>query len=203
MSGRLDSVRAMTPQNPDYPVRLDIDYPPRLSRLLIFVKGLLAIPHEIALVFLGIGAFVVYVISWWAVLITGRYPEGMFNFMVGVMRWGARVGAYVYLLTDKYPPFSLEDDPSYPIRVQAEYPPTIARWRPLVNWLLVIPAGIALSVLFIVGFVAIFIGWFAILITGRFPETLFNAVVVMMRWSLRVNLFHYWMTERYPPFVWA
>src|SRR5436305_1358877 len=86
-------------------------------------------------------AYVVEVISWFAVIITGRYPEGMFNYMVGVMRWGTRVAAYVYLTTDRYPPFSLEDDREYPVRLNVEYPAHIARWRPLVNWLLVIPTS--------------------------------------------------------------
>ena len=96
----------MTLQNPEYPVRLEVEYPERLSRLLIFVKWLLAIPHFIALTLLGIGAFVAAIIGWFAVLFTGRWPEGLFNYIVGVMRWGARVGAYIYLLTDRYPPFT-------------------------------------------------------------------------------------------------
>src|ERR1700686_2435753 len=133
----------MTPENPDYPVRLEIDYPPRLSRLLIFVKGLLLIPHYIALLVLGIGAFFVLVASWFAVLFTGRYPRGMFDYMVGVLRWGSRVGAYQFLMTDVYPPFSLEDDRNYPVRLEVDYPEQIARWRPLVHWLLVYPAAIA------------------------------------------------------------
>jgi hypothetical protein len=182
---------------------VEIDYPPTLSRLLIFVKWLLAIPHWIVLFVLGIGAYVVWIISFFAVLFTGRYPEGMFNFMVGVMRWGVRAGAYVLLLTDKYPPFSLADDPSYPVRLEVDYPPKIARWRPLVHWLLGYPVGIALYLFFLVGFIGVFIGWFAILITGRFPQTLFNWVVVMLRWTIRSSVYNYWMTERYPPFVWA
>jgi hypothetical protein len=193
----------MPPPNPDYPARLDVDYPERLSRLLIFVKWLLAFPHYIALTFLGIGALVVAIISWFAVLFTGRYPEGMFDFMVGVQRWGVRVGAYVLLLTDKYPPFSLEDDPSYPVRLEVDYPEGIARWRPLLHWLLVYPVAIALYLFFFLGFGAALLGWFAILFTGRLPRGLFNAIVVMLRWTVRHNVYYYWMVERYPPFVWA
>jgi hypothetical protein len=151
-------------------------------------------------------AIVVYVallISWFAVIILGRYPEGLFNFLVGFQRWTARVAAYVLLLTDKYPPFSLEDDPRYPVRLQIDYPPRIARWRPLVHWLLAIPALIAAAVLGIVGFFAVIIAWFAILFTGRYPESLFRAVTIALRWNARVNTYYYWMVERYPPFVWA
>ena len=97
----------MTPENPDYPLRLDVDPPEQLSRLLIFVKWLLAIPHYFALFFLGIGAYVVGILSFFAVLITGEYPEGIRDFVVGVTRWSLRVQAYVGLLTDEYPPFQL------------------------------------------------------------------------------------------------
>ncbi len=193
----------MTPPNPAYPLRLEIEYPDHLSRLLIFVKGLMVIPHYICLLFLGIGAWLAMIVSWFAVLFTGRYPEGLFNFMVGVMRWGVRVIAYQFLLTDRYPPFSLEDDPGYPVRLEVDYPASISRWRPLVNWLLVIPASIAGALILLVGYLAVIVAWFAILITGRIPQGLFNTVAVALRWGLRVNVFSYWMTEAYPPFVWA
>jgi Domain of unknown function (DUF4389) len=193
----------MTTPNPAYPVRLDVDYPDRLSRLLIFVKWLLAVPHYIALFFLAIGAYVVIVISWFAVIITGRYPQGMFDYIVGFLRWGVRVSAYVFLMTDKYPPFSLADDPSYPVRLEIDYPERIARWRPLIHWLLVIPAAIAASLILLLAYICVFIAWFAILITGRFPQGMFDVVEIAFRWLMRVDAFQYWMTEPYPPFVWA
>ncbi len=193
----------MIPPNPAYPARLEIDQPQRLSRLLIFVKWLLAIPHFIALFFLGIGAYVVLILSAFAVLITGNYPEGMFNFMVGVLRWGLRVGAYLCYMTDAYPPFSLEDDPNYPVRVLVDFPTHVARWRPFVNWLLVIPIAIGAAIIGLGAYVCVFIAWFAILVTGGYPEGLFNFVTVALRWGLRTNVFHYFMTEDYPPFVWA
>lgn len=193
----------MTPHNPEYPVRLEIDHPDGLSHLLPLVKWLLAIPHLIALLLLGIGAYVVLIISFFAVLITGAYPVAMFNYLVGFERWRARVSAYLLLETDKYPPFSLDDDPSYPVRLQVDYPERVARWRPLVNWLLAIPALIGAAIIGIVAYVAVIIAFFAILFTGRYPKGLFEAVTIALRWSARVTLFSYWMTERYPPFVWA
>ena len=90
-----------------YPVRFDIEYPEQLSRWLIFVKWLLAIPHFIVLMFLYIAAFVAWFIAWLAVLFTGRFPRGLFDFIVGVVRWNYRVNAYTNLLRDDYPPFSL------------------------------------------------------------------------------------------------
>ncbi len=193
----------MTPPNPDYPVRVEIDDPQRLSRLLPLVKWLLAIPHYIALWVLGIGASVVLFISWFAVLITGRYPPGMFNFLVGFERWRLRVSAYLLLQTDQYPPFSLDDDPSYPVHLQVDYPERIARWRPLLNWLLAIPALIGVAVLGIIAYIGVFIAFFVILFTTRYPQGLFDVVTIAERWYVRTITFSYWMTEAYPPFVWA
>jgi hypothetical protein len=80
----------------------------KLSRLLIFVKWLLVIPHYFVLLFLSIGAYVVLIIDFFAVLFTGAWPEGLRNYPVGVLRWSYRVSAYTYLVTDQYPPFSLD-----------------------------------------------------------------------------------------------
>ena len=84
-----------------------MDYPERLSRWLIFVKWLFVIPSMIVLMLLGVVYYVVLLIAWFAILITGRHPKGLFNFGVGVIRWSFRINAYSYLMTDKYPPFSL------------------------------------------------------------------------------------------------
>jgi hypothetical protein len=91
-----------------YPVVYNIDYPEHLSRWKWLFKWLLAIPHFIALAILGIGVYVVVFIAWLAIIFTGHYPRGMFNFVVGVMRWAQRVMTYLYLMTDAYPPFSME-----------------------------------------------------------------------------------------------
>lgn len=90
------------------PARLSIDYPQDLNRWLPLVKWLLAVPHYFALLFLFLGAFFVWFASFFAILFTGRYPEGMRNYVVGVMRWFNRVNAYVCLMTDQYPPFSMQ-----------------------------------------------------------------------------------------------
>ena len=95
------------PPSPPYDVSLEIAYPSELNRWLPLVKWFLAIPHYIALFFVGIAAFFVHVFAFFAVLFTGRYPRGAFEFVIGVLRWGYRVAAYVQLMTDAYPPFSL------------------------------------------------------------------------------------------------
>jgi Domain of unknown function (DUF4389) len=95
-------------------VRLEINYPnveTELARGMPLVKWFLAIPHYVVLFFLGIAAFVSVIIAWFAILFTGRYPRSLFDFVMGVQRWGLRVAAYAFLLvTDKYPPFSLQDE---------------------------------------------------------------------------------------------
>jgi hypothetical protein len=93
----------------EYPVTLDVEYDENLSRWQIFVKWLLAIPHLLVLAVLGIAVSIVVLIAFFAILFTGRYPRGMFDFVVGTMRWYVRVNAYAFwLMTDRYPPFSLK-----------------------------------------------------------------------------------------------
>ena len=190
--------------NVDYAVRLDADYytePP--NRLTTFFRFFLVIPQYIVLVFLGIALLVVGVVAAFATLFTGRYPRSMFDFMTGVIRWSARVVAYLLLVTDRYPPFSLADDPSYPVRVEFDYPEHIARWRPFVNWILAIPFAYAAGAV-LYGAYAVAIGaWFVILFQRRFPEGMFSFVVIALRWTMRQNVYQLWMTERYPPFEWA
>lgn len=97
------------PQAAGYPVKVHFQYPEKLSRGLIFVKILLIIPHIIVLYVLGLCAGIVSFIAWWAILFTGRYPKGLWDFTTGVIRWQTRVASYMYLQHDAYPPFSLQD----------------------------------------------------------------------------------------------
>jgi hypothetical protein len=146
---------------------------------------------------------IAWIVSFFAVLFTGRYPRALFDFNAGAFRWSQRVMDYVLLSTDEYPPFSLEDHPNYPVRVQFEYPERIANWRPLVQWLLAIPYVIVATMLLYIWYVVIFIAWFAILFTGRYPQSLFDFGIVAQRWYLRGNAYAYWMTDRYPPWAWG
>ena len=100
------------PPSPIYPAGLEVTYPSELNRWLPLVKWLLAIPHYIVLAFVAFGAFFVSIYAFFAVLFTGRFPRGAFDYMVGTLRWLYRVAAYVHLMTDTYPPFTLQDDPS-------------------------------------------------------------------------------------------
>ncbi len=184
---------------PGYPAQFDVEYPDELSRLLIFIKFLLAIPHLLILYALSGVLSVITIIAFFAVLFTTRYPEGLFKIAVGVMRWQANVYAYILLLRDEYPPFSWEAG-EYPVTLEVEYPDTLNRWLPLIKWLLIIPNLIVFFLVMIVGFLLIFVAWFAILFTGKFPRGMFDFVAGMMRWSLRVNAYTYFMRDEYPPF---
>jgi Domain of unknown function (DUF4389) len=191
------------PPSPDHPVRVEIAYPAELNRWLPLVKWLLVIPHFIVLFFVAIGAFFVAVFAFFAVLFTGRWPRGAFDYLVGTFRWAYRVVAYFHLMVDAYPPFSLADDPDYPVRLEIEYPEHFDRWRPLVQWLLAIPYLFIAGVLYWLTGVLSFIAFFTILFTKQIPRGLFELMVPGLRWNLRGNAYAYFMTDRYPPFVWG
>jgi hypothetical protein len=190
---------------PIYPVRTDVRYQDEYSRWLPLVKWLLGIPHWIALFFLAIGAFFALIGAFFAVLFTGRYPEGIFNFMVGFWRWGMRVAAYTLLLVDPYPPFSLADDPSYPVRFNVDYPPDgkIARWRALFAWVPVIPQLLIASIVLFVAYVLEIVAFFAILFTKKLPRGIFDFIVNAFRYQNRANAYAYYLTEKYPGFTWG
>jgi hypothetical protein len=185
----------------EYPARFDVEYPERLSRWKIFVKWLLAIPHFIIVYLLQIVAYVMVFIAFFAILFTKRWPRGMFDFMVQIQRW--TMNTVVYALTlqrDEYPPFSGEAG-EYPVRLEIDYDEDLSRWLIFVKWLLILPHVIVLTFLAIAAYVVVFIAFFAILFTGRYPRGMFDFVTGVIRWALRVYAYGHWLTtDRYPPF---
>ncbi len=206
-----------------YPVRVTGRLDPGVSRGLWLVKWLLLIPHLVVLVFLGIAYWVLTVVAFVAILATGHYPRAIFGFNVGVLRWGWRVAFYGYGAngTDRYPPFTLADVPDYPARLEVDYPQRLSRGKALVQWwLLAIPHYLVLAffvgsagtivgrvnVTGAIGFdgglvtVLVLIAAVALLFTGRYPRGIFDAVLGMNRWVLRVGAYVSLMTDAYPPF---
>src|ERR1700753_1513490 len=112
-----------------HPIGIEIDHSAKLGRLSTFFRGILWIPHYFVLLFLYIGFAITTVLAWFAILFTGRYPEGLWNYGLGVHRWQLRVASYILLQTDRYPPFSTADIADYPVRLIAAPPARIHRWR--------------------------------------------------------------------------
>ncbi len=185
-----------------YPLAFDVEHPEQLSRWLIFIKWLLAIPHIIILYGLSVAVSVMTFIAFFAILFTKRYPQELFRFAVNVNRWSANLTAYVYLMRDEYPPFSWEPG-RYPVVYDVEYPEQLSRWLIFVKWLLALPHIIILSFLYLGLFLALVAAWFAILFTRRFPESLFKFAVGVYRWNLRVNAYSSLLRDEYPPFSMA
>ncbi|MDT3441093.1 MULTISPECIES: DUF4389 domain-containing protein [unclassified Pseudofrankia] len=190
---------------PAYPVRIDAAPGPdsELSRWLWLVKWVLAIPHAIVLFFLWIAALVLSIGAFFAILFTGRYPRAVFSFNVGVLRWSWRVNYYSYgaLATDRYPPFTLGEVPDYPARLSVAYPDRLSRGLVLVkSWLLAIPHYLIVGRLgnALAGLLTLFAG-VIMLFTGRYPQSVYDLVLGLRRWALRVCGYAMLMTDSYPP----
>jgi hypothetical protein len=211
----------------EYPARLEIDYPEKLDKLTTLLRLIWMIPIAIILGLVsaagqtvtntitvneagevlhraqqtsgGIAAGLAAATAL-MILFQQRYPRWWFDFARELTRFGARVGAYVALLTDKYPS-TVEEQA---VHLDVDYPEVktdLNRWYPLFKWLLAIPHYIILAFLAVGAFFAVIFAWFAILFTGKYPKGLFDFVVGVGRWNLRVAAYAFLLvTDRYPPF---
>jgi hypothetical protein len=204
-----------------YPLRLEGRLDPQLSRWLWLVKWLLVLPHVVVLALLWIAFALLTVVALVAVVVTGRYPRGIFDFNVGVLRWTWRVGFYSYdaLGTDRYPPFTLADVPDYPARLDVAYPESLSRGLALIKWwLLALPHYLVVAVFAggawtawarhddwgwsgggLISLLAVIAG-VVLLFTGRYPRAIYDFVLGMNRWVFRVVAYAALMTDAYPPF---
>ncbi len=215
---------ALSP-SPVHPVELTAWLDPQLSRWQWLVKWFLAIPHFVVLVFLWMAFVVLTLVAAVAIVATGRYPRGIFDFNVGVLRWSWRVSYYATtggIGTDRYPPFSLQPEPGDAAHLDIAYPDTLSRGLVFVKWLLAIPHLVIVAVLAgtsirwlaadgdRVGFdftggggllgILVLITGIVLLFTGRYPAALFDLIVGLNRWIYRTIAYVALMTDTYPPF---
>lgn len=185
------------PAAPDYAARLQIDYPEQLDRLTTLLRLIWVIPIGIVAASINASLSIPTLLM---ILFRQRYPRWWFDFSLELSRFSTRIGAYLMLLTDRYP--STEDEQS--VHLDLDYPDAkrdLNRWLPLVKWILALPHYIVLAILIVLAFFAVVIAWFAILFTGRYPRGLFDFVVGVNRWGLRVNAYAFLLvTDEYPPF---
>ncbi len=188
-----------------FPLQLDLEAPDTIARWRPLVNWLLAIPQLIVLYGLGIVQGIIWILAFFAILFTGRMPDSFFGFITMTHRYQWRVTSFLLFMRESYPPFEFStvgpDPGDDPARVSVEPAPTLSRGLIFVKWLLAFPHYIVLFVLGIAAYVVVIIGFFAVLITGKWPESLRNFVVGVVRWSTRVNLYIYLVTDTYPPFT--
>ncbi len=211
---------AFPPPVAPYPARLNIEYPEKLDQLSTAFRVILIIPIAVIFSIITSGstntvqtqggewvqtssggiASTLFMATLLMILFRQRYPRWWFDFGLELARFGMRVGAYLVLLTDKYPSTVEHQD----ISLEIDYPDVerdLKRWMPLVKWILVIPHMFVLFFLSIAAFFSVIIAWFAILFTGRYPRGLFDFVLGVGRWALRVYAYAFLLvTDRYPPF---
>ena len=196
-----------------YPVQLEVEYPDReLDRLTSLFRPIVVLPVAVVLMLVsgsnassesavGIEAGgVLFAATALMLLFRQKYPRWWYDWNVALTKFGLRVSAYGALLRDEYP--SADDEQAVHVVIPYPDPPSeLNRWLPLVKWILAIPHLIVLAVLCTGGVVAVIGAWFAILVTGRYPRVLFDYVVGVMRWWLRVAAYALLLvTDRYPPF---
>jgi hypothetical protein len=192
-----------------YPVTVGAGLDEPLNRWLWLVKWFLAIPHVIVLVLLWVAFVVLTLVAGVSIVFTGRYPRGIFDFNVGVMRWTWRVQLYAFTLaTDRYPPFSLQPDPSYPAELEVDYPEQLSRGLVWVKWwLLAIPHYVIIGIFDggpqvgggLISVLALIAG-VTLAVTQRYPTSIFDFIMGLHRWVWRVVAYAALMRDEYPPF---
>lgn len=208
----------MTEQASDYPARVNVDYPDKLDRLTTLLRAICAIPILIILALIAASGAATYaqdsgsreaegglavglaIATALLIVFRRKYPRWWFDFARELTRLVGRVFAYLSLLTDRYP--STDDEQG--VHIEIDYPNAerdLNRWLPLVKWLLSIPHVILLALLWLLAIPVLVGAWVSILVTGKYPRPMFDFIVGVFRWSLRVSAYAFLLvTDRYPPF---
>jgi len=184
-----------------YPVQYEADFNPEPNRWTTFFRLILAIPWFIVAAFWGLVFIFTHLIAWVAIIILGRYPQWLYEFNAGVVRFSIRVSAWIYLQTDVWPPFSLSDDPSYPIRVNiAPAAERQSRLKVFFRWILVLPVILVLSYgTSYVQMAAAFVAWLTIVFRGYMPQGIHDMLTFVNSFHARVFGYLAFLTDDYPP----
>jgi hypothetical protein len=184
-----------------YPATFEADYVEQRNRLTAFFRLLLVIPVAIVLYVYGIIASIAILIAWFAIVITGRYPQGLYEFVAGFNRFLARVTGYGVLLCDAYPPFGGADAPAYPVRMQFAGPlESYNRLKTFFRIILAIPILVLRYVMNLLLEIGAFAAWVVIVVTGKMPRGLFDLMVLANSYTARSDAYIFLLTETYPPF---
>lgn len=183
-----------------YPVAYEADHVERQHRLTTFFRGLVVIPWLLVGILWGLGALACTVLAWFALVATGRYPQGLYDFNARAHRFSARVNGFLFLLTDRWPPFDGDEHPEYPVRLVIP-PPQAAysRWKALLRLILAIPVMIVAYLLDLLVNVVVILSWIVIVITGKHPKGLFDVLKLGLAYLARASTYSALLTERWPP----
>lgn len=182
-----------------HPVLFGVEYKERQSRWKTLLRIFLAIPQIIVVYILQTVFSLVTFLAWFAILFTGKYPRGLFDFNVGLLRWQLNLGAYLALLRDEYPPFSSEPG-RYPLLLDIPYPQKQSRVRLFVRFITIVPNYIVFSFIQLAWLFVTMFAWISILITGSYPRDTFDFATGALRWYARLQAYLNLLTDSYPPY---
>lgn len=201
----------------NYPAKLTIDFPEKIDRFTTFFRIIMAIPILIILSLISgssenheIGVNVQFVYNSGGILFLAtvlmivfreKYPKWWYDWNIALLKFSTRVASYLFLLRDEYP----STDEEQAIRIEIPYPDVkneLNRWLPLVKWFLAIPHYIILAFLYVAAIICVIISWFAIVFSAKFPKGIFDFIVGVIRWTIRVSAYAFLLTtDKYPPFT--
>jgi hypothetical protein len=185
-----------------YVLSYHAEFQPQRNRLTAFFRLIVVIPWLIWASLYGIAAFVAVVIAWFALLFTAKFPRSLYDFIAGYVRFAVRLQAFLYLVTDAFPPFGGTPDPSYPVQVDIGPPQErYSRMKTFFRWLLAIPIYVLRYVLALLLEVAAVAAWFVIVITGRQLPGIHSALALGMAYTARSDAYLFLLTDSYPPFT--